>query len=146
MLQSKEMVREKRNKLTPKKTPSEALRIQLLLVASLIFSIVILVILPSHFSVVSVILLLTSFFALLRMNDLKKQVQAYRGAIFCFAFSLAYLLLILYWTNAGATACSEFFGSYRSCLGSAQQVFIEIFATPVILLTATQPIFGKRIK
>ena len=116
-----------------------------LLVASLLFSVTILVIMPSHFSVVAIILLLTSFFALFIVNNPMKLGKARKGILFCFAYSLIYLFIILYWHNAGTSACGEFFGSYRSCLGSVQQVFIEIFATPVILLTATQPIFKKRV-
>lgn len=100
---------------------------------------------PSHFSVVAIILVLTSFFAFFMVNNPMKLRRAYRGITLCFIYSLIYLLVIAYWDNAGSSACSEFFGSYRSCLGSAQQVFIEIFAVPVILLTATQPIFKKRI-
>jgi UDP-N-acetylmuramyl pentapeptide phosphotransferase/UDP-N-acetylglucosamine-1-phosphate transferase len=112
--------------------------------ASLVFNTTTLAIIPSHFSVVAVTLLLTSFFALFIVNNSKKLDSTHKGIMFCFAFSLAYLLLVLYWNTAGPSACGEFFGSYRSCLGSAQQVFIEIFATPVILLTATQPIFRQR--
>lgn len=115
------------------------------LAASLVFSVTILIIMPSHFSVVAIILLLTNFFALFIVNNHMKLARARKGILFSFAYSLIYLLIILYWNNAGTSACSEFFGSYRSCLGSAQQVFIEIFATPVILLTATQSIFKKRI-
>lgn len=114
------------------------------LATSVIFNITVLTIMPSHFSAVAVVLLLTSFFALFIVNNSMKLERARKGILFSFAYSLIYLLIILYWDNAGTSACSEFFGSYGSCLGSAQQVFIEIFATPIILLTATQPIFKKR--
>ena len=117
----------------------------LLLAASLIFNIIILIMMPSHFSVAAIILLLTSLFAFFIVNNPVRLKRAYKGVVLCFVYSLIYLLVIVYWNNAGASACGEFYGSYRSCLGSAQQIFIEIFAVPVILLTATQPIFKKRI-
>jgi|GEM_PF-4543852 len=115
-----------------------------LLVATLVFSATILVIMPSHFSLVAIILALTSLFTLYRVSNSKKIDQAYKGIILSSTYSLAYLLVILYWSHAGTSACSEFFGSYRSCLGSAQQVFVEIVAIPIILLTVTQPALKKR--
>ena len=115
-----------------------------LLVATLIFSITVLIIMPSHFSVVAIVLLLTSLFTLSRVSNLKRLGVAQREIALGFVYSFAYLSVILYWSQAGTSACSEFFGSYRSCLGSAQQIFVEVFATPVILLTVTQPVLKKR--
>lgn len=116
----------------------------LFLTATFIFSIAILVKVPSHFSLVAAILLLTSIFAIRLANNPLRLEGAYRGIVFGFIYSFTYLLIILYWSYAGPSACSEFFGSYRSCLGSAQQIFLEIIATPIILLTATQPVLKKR--
>jgi len=116
----------------------------ILLASSLVFNTIVLIILPFHFSVVAIVLLLTNLFAFFIVNRPIKLEKAQKGIIFSFAYSLIFLLIIFYWDNAGTSACSELFGSYRSCLGSAQQVFLEIFATPVILLTATQLIFKKR--
>lgn len=128
---------------TKKQKDNRRYALAILLAASLVFNIVTLIIIPSHFSIVGLILLLTNLIALSKMNNFMKSDKVRNGVVFSLVYSLIYFFLVLYWSSAGASACSEFFGSYRSCLGSYQQIFIELFATPFILLTATQSIFKK---
>lgn len=114
------------------------------LLASLVFDITVLIIMPNHLSLAAVTLLLTNLFALFVSNSHNLRSKFHQAAVLSAIYSLAYLLLVLYWRNAGASACSEFFGSYRSCLGSVQQAFIEVVALPIILLTATRHLLKKR--
>lgn len=114
------------------------------LLTSLLFDITVLIIMPNHLSLVAMILLLTNLLALFMSNSHNIGSKFHKAAVLSVIYSLMYLLLVLYWHNAGASACSEFFGSYRSCLESAQQVFIEVVALPIILLTATRHFLKKR--
>ena len=111
---------------------------EILCAIALICNALVLIIQPNHISFVSMLLLLTNFLALSAPRMRRSGSGYYKAALLSFVYSLAYLLLVLYWYHAGVSECSEFFGSYRSCLGSAQQNFVEIVSLPLIILTSTR--------
>lgn len=111
---------------------------EVLCAVALIFNALVLIIQPNHISFVSMLLLLTNFFALIMPRTRRSGSGYYKAALLSFIYSLTYLLLVLCWYHAGISGCSEFFGSYRSCLGSAQQNFVEIISLPLITLTTTR--------
>ena len=111
------------------------------LITSTVINIIILTLLPSHFSFASITIIISSLY-IMRMIALRKltpssiRFSARSGLV----LSLVYGAIVLYWLSKGSYGCGGLFGVYSSCLISFQHNLLEIFVTLSAVLFVIAPL------
>lgn len=117
--------------------------IRILIIVSILVNVGIMAVIPHHFSFVSMIILLSSAYALTR-NSKQAADRGFRlSTRVGFVMSILYVCLTYYWVSRGPHGCSAFFGTYYPCFSFSTLTypFFELVASSVALLLVARPLF-----
>ena len=125
---------------------SKAITLIALLMTSILINISILTIIPSHFSFISLVIIILCSFLIFRGKSSLYIKSAQFSIYSMLTISIFYGILIYYWVVKGPYGCGGFFGEYSSCIESFQHSLLEILVTSVVILLGLFPLLLPHLR